>query len=83
MIIVWFTRNLLGSYFYVIDISYDKTHCTYIWVDLSGFKMIISSGFFIYWRHVSYLRNNIRKVETVVGSSAYDEWFLNGKYASA
>ena len=45
MIIVWFTRNLLGSYFYVIDISYDKTYFTYIWVNLSRFKIIITSSY--------------------------------------
>ena len=37
--------RLLGSYFYVIGISYDKTHFTYIWVNLSRFKMIILSGY--------------------------------------
>ena len=45
MIIVWFTRNLLGSDFYVIDISYDKTYFTYIWVNLSRFKIIITSSY--------------------------------------
>ena len=38
-------RRLLGSYFYVIGISYDKMHFTCIWVNLSGFKMIITSGY--------------------------------------
>jgi len=33
--------NLLESYFYVIDQFYDKTHFTYIWVYLSGFKNIM------------------------------------------
>jgi len=36
---------LLGLYFYVIGILYDKTHFTYIWVNLSGFKMIITNGY--------------------------------------
>ena len=36
---------LLGSYFYVIDISYDKTHVTCIWINSSRFKMIITSGY--------------------------------------
>ena len=36
---------LLGSYFYVIDISYDKTHFTCILVNLSSFKMITISGY--------------------------------------
>ena len=35
--------NLLGSYFYIIDISYDKMHFTSIWVNLSRFKIIITS----------------------------------------
>ena len=34
---------LLGSYFYVIDISYDKMHVTCIWVNLSRSKTIIIS----------------------------------------
>ena len=25
---------MLGTYFYIIDISFDKTHFTYIWVNL-------------------------------------------------
>ena len=36
---------LLGLYFYVIGILYDKTHFTYIWINLSGFKMIITNGY--------------------------------------
>ena len=36
---------VLGSYFYVIGISYDKTHFTCIWVNISRFKMIITSGY--------------------------------------
>ena len=36
---------VLGSYFYVIDISYDKTHFTCIWVNINRFKMIITSGY--------------------------------------
>ena len=36
---------VLGSYFYVIDISYNKTHFTSIWVNISRFKMIITSGY--------------------------------------
>ena len=39
---------MLKSYFYVIGISYDKTYFICIWIDLSEFKMIISSGLFIY-----------------------------------
>ena len=45
MIIVWFIRNLLDSYFYIIFISYDKAHFTCIWVNLNRFKMIITSGY--------------------------------------
>ena len=40
-----FPSPLLGSYFYVIGISYDKTHVTCIWVNSSRFKMIITSGY--------------------------------------
>ena len=36
---------VLGSYFYVIGISYDKTHFTCIRVNISRFKMIITSGY--------------------------------------
>ena len=36
--------RLLRIYFYVIDIFFDKTHFTCIWVNLSRFKMIITSG---------------------------------------
>ena len=36
---------VLGSYFYVIGIFHDKTHFTCIWVNLSRFKMIITSGY--------------------------------------
>ena len=35
---------LLGTYFYVIGLSFDKTHFICIWVNLSRFKMIITSG---------------------------------------
>ena len=35
---------LLGTYFYVIDISFDKTHFICNWLNLSRFKMIITSG---------------------------------------
>ena len=35
---------LLGTYFYVIGINFDKTHFICIWVNLSKFKMIITSG---------------------------------------
>ena len=35
--------HVLGTYFYVIGISFDKTHFTCIWVNLSRFKMIITS----------------------------------------
>ena len=35
---------LLGTYFYVIGMSFDKTHFICIWVNLSRFKMIITSG---------------------------------------
>ena len=37
--------SLLRTYFYVIGISFDKTHFTCIWVNLSRFKMIITSGY--------------------------------------
>ena len=37
--------RLLGLYFYVIGISYDKMHFTYIWVNLSKFKMIVTGGY--------------------------------------
>ena len=37
--------RLLRTYFYVIGISFDKTHFTCIWVNLSRFKMIIPSGY--------------------------------------
>ena len=33
------------TYFYIIGISFDKTHFAYIWVNLSKFKMIITSGY--------------------------------------
>ena len=36
--------RLLGTYFYVIGISFDKTHFIRIWVNLSRFKIIITSG---------------------------------------
>ena len=36
---------MLGTYFYVIGISFEKTHFTCIWVNLSRFKMIITSGY--------------------------------------
>jgi len=39
------SSHVLGPYFYVIDISYDKTHFTYIWVNPSRFKMIITSSY--------------------------------------
>ena len=35
---------LLGTYFYVIGISFDKMHSTCIWVNLSRFKIIVTSG---------------------------------------
>ena len=41
---IWSNRNVLGTYFYVIGISFDKTHFTCIWVNLSRFKMIITSS---------------------------------------
>ena len=37
--------SLLGTYFYVIGISFDKTHFICIWVNLSRFKMIITSSY--------------------------------------
>ena len=39
---IWtnYTRLLLGSYFYVVGICYEKTHITCIWVELSGFENI-------------------------------------------
>ena len=36
---------MLKTYFYAIDISFDKTNFTCIWVNLSRFKMIIISGY--------------------------------------
>ena len=47
---VWFNinglrLNFLGSYFLCIGISYKKTHFTSNWADLSGFKIIMTSGF--------------------------------------
>ena len=36
--------DVLGTYFYVIGISFDKMHFTCIWINLSRFKMIITSG---------------------------------------
>ena len=36
-------KFLLGSYFYVIVISYDKTHFTCIWINSSRSKMIVTS----------------------------------------
>ena len=36
--------TMLRTYFYVIDISFNKTHFTCIWVNLRKFKMIITSG---------------------------------------
>ena len=35
---------VLGTYFYVIGISFDKTQFICIWVNLSRFKIIITSG---------------------------------------
>ena len=37
--------GFLGSYFYVIGIFYDKMHFISIWINLSWFKMIITSGY--------------------------------------
>ena len=37
--------EIVRDIFYVIDISFDKTHFTCIWVNLSRFKMIITSGY--------------------------------------
>ena len=39
------SQPLLRIYFYVIGISFGKTHFTYIWINLSRFKMIITSGY--------------------------------------
>ena len=39
------TFVMLWTYFYVIGIFFDKTHFTYIWVNLSRFKMIITSSY--------------------------------------
>ena len=41
---LFYTTILLGTYFYVIGISFDKTHFICIWVNLSRFKMIITSA---------------------------------------
>ena len=35
--------TMLRTYFYVIDISFNKTHFTCIWVNLRKFKMVITS----------------------------------------
>ena len=37
-------REMLRTYFYVIDISFEKMQFTCIWVNLRRFKMIITSG---------------------------------------
>ena len=36
--------RLLEIYFYVISISLDKMHFICVWINLSRFKMIITSG---------------------------------------
>ena len=41
----WYWQwRMLRTYFYVIGISFDKTHFTCIWVSLRRLKMIITSG---------------------------------------
>ena len=37
--------RLLGSYFYIIGISYEKMHFTCIWANSSRSKMIITGGY--------------------------------------
>ena len=37
--------RFLRTYFYVIGICFDITHFTCIWVNLSRFKMIFTSGY--------------------------------------
>ena len=49
-ILFWFCHGLLNgrllrTYFYVIGISFDKMHFICIWVNLSRFKIIITSGY--------------------------------------
>ena len=49
-VLLWFCHELskgrlLRIYFYVIGIFFDKMHFTCIWVNLSRFKMIITSGY--------------------------------------
>ena len=49
-ILFWFCHGLpngrlLRTYFYVIGISFDKMHFICIWVNLSRFKIIITSGY--------------------------------------
>ena len=49
-VLLWFChglpkREIIRFIFYVIGISYDKTHFTCIWVNSSRFKMIITSGY--------------------------------------
>ena len=58
---------MLGLYFYVFGISYDKMHFTYIWVNLSRFKMIITSG---YIEDMKITQKLIKK------SAIYKSWYL-------
>ena len=50
-VLLWFCHGfpnveiVRDTYFYVIGISFDKTHFTCIWVNLSRFKMIITSDY--------------------------------------
>ena len=50
-VLLWFCHGfpkveiVRDTYFYVIGISFDKMHFTCIWVNLSRFKMIITSDY--------------------------------------
>ena len=65
-----FSLTLLTTYFYVIDISFDKMHFTYIWVNISRFKMIITSG---------YIEDMKITQEPLKKSAIYRSWYLLGR----
>ena len=64
---------VLGSYFYVIGISYDKTHFTCIWVNISRFKMIITSG---------YIEDMKISQELLMKNWIIRSWYLLNTYRS-
>jgi len=64
---------MLGSYFYVIGVSYDKMHFTCIWVNSSRFKMIIRSG---------YIEDMKITQELLKKSSIYRSRYLLDSYQS-